>query len=417
MSEQHTIIVGGGVIGVCCAYELARRGSRVTLVERDRIGGAASFGNAGSIAPGHAPINRPGVVWQAMRWMLRPTSPIYIAPRADPALARWLWRFRSHCTERHRDYCMGVLGPLGHLSQALFDRMIDEERLSCDYRNEGYYEIYRTENGFTGGRAEALRQVPLGYDPRVLSGDEVREREPALAPHVRGAVWHTEGATCNPHTFVRELAARAEQRGAEIRTGVAVERVEVSRGRASGVVTAASETIEADTVLLATGVYSQQLLRDLGPGLPLQPAKGYHRDVSTADGESPGLTLSCLLAEDVIFCSPIDDFVRLAGTLEFSGLNHDLRRSRVDQLTRGAAKYFDRIGTGDTRSEWCGLRPCLPDGLPAVGWVPGVEGVFVANGHAMMGLTLGPITGRLVAESILDRRPSFEIGAMRPDRF
>jgi len=177
------------------------------------------------------------------------------------------------------------------------------------------------------------------------------------------------------------------------------------------------ETIEADTVLLATGVYSRRLLTDLGVDLPLQPAKGYHRDATPGDGSLPRLSVSLLLGESLIFCSPMGEFVRLAGTIEFSGLNHEIRRARLDQLTRGARNYFREVGEDGTRSEWCGLRPCLPDGLPAVGHVSGIEGLFLANGHAMMGLTLGPVTGELVAQSILDGKTSFDLGPLRAERF
>jgi D-amino-acid dehydrogenase len=118
-----------------------------------------------------------------------------------------------------------------------------------------------------------------------------------------------------------------------------------------------------------------------------------------------------------VFCSPIGEFVRFAGTLEFSGENHRIRRPRLEQLTRGAAQYMDGIGEAEALSEWCGLRPCTPDGLPVVGRVPGTLGAFVATGHAMLGLTLGPITGRLVAEFIIDGAPSMDVSLLSPARF
>ena len=146
--DQHTVVVGGGVVGVCCAYFLAKRGARVTVLERDQIGKAASFGNAGSIAPGHPPINKPGRVRQALKSLFHPLSPLYVAPRFDPALAKWLWSFSRTCTEEHVEFSMRTLAPLGHASRALFDELIQTEKLGCWFCRDGYYEIYLTERGF-----------------------------------------------------------------------------------------------------------------------------------------------------------------------------------------------------------------------------------------------------------------------------
>jgi D-amino-acid dehydrogenase len=416
MADHHTIIVGGGVIGISCAHELARRGSRVTVLERDEVAGAASYGNAGALAPGHGPINGPGRVVQALRSMLRPTSPLYVAPRVDPALIRWLWSFRAHCTARHVERSLEFFGPAGHRSAEAFRRNVREEGIDCAFRDQGFLDVYLSERGLREGQEEADGARRHGYDFPRLSGDEVREREPAFTSAVRGAIWIREGVTCDPHRYVTGLAARAEERGATIRAGVAVEEILVGGGRARGVRTGGGETLEADTVLLATGVYSQHLLRSLRLGLPLQAAKGYHRDTAPADGEALFVNTPCRLVENAIFCNPVGDFVRFAGTLEFSGVNHVLRRGRLEQLDRGARPYLRLPEGGEVRSEWCGLRPCLPDGLPAIGWV-GVEGLFVATGHAMMGLTLGPITAELAVETILDGHPSMDLQAVRPDRF
>lgn len=416
MAEHRTVVVGGGIIGVCCALELVRRGCPVTLLERGEIGGAASFGNAGSFFPGHLPINRPGVDGQALRWMLRGTSPIYFAPRVDPALWRWLWVFRRFCTEDHLQHSLRVLAPMGHRSMELARELVRDEGLRCDFREEGCFEVYVTAAGFESGRADAELLRPHGYDPKVMDGDAVREREPALSSAVLGAI-HYEGATCNPHRFVTELARRAAERGATILERTEVRELLVHEGRARGVRTADGTTVEADTVLLATGVYSRALQEKLGWRLPLQPAKGYHRDSRVESGGAPALRVPCLLGESLIFCTPLGDTVRFAGTLEFSGLNHRIRAPRLEQLHAGARRYFNEVGSGGITSEWCGLRPCLPDGLPAIGWAPSPRGLFVAGGHAMMGLTLGPVTGRLAAESILDDRPSFDLRPLRVDRF
>ena len=196
-----------------------------------------------------------------------------------------------------------------------------------------------------------------------------------------------------------------------------VKRVRVRGGRVEGVELADGDVVTADVVILAAGAHTVRLTRPLGLRLPLQPAKGYHRDYDPSDGATPSLRTACILGEASVFCGDLGGFVRFAGTLEFSGLNDRMRRSRLEQLTVTARQYLKGMGDFAPTSEWCGLRPCLPDGLPAIGPAPGIAGLFIATGHAMMGLTLGPVTGRLVAEYVLDGKPSLDLRALRAERF
>ena len=170
-------------------------------------------------------------------------------------------------------------------------------------------------------------------------------------------------------------------------------------------------------MVLATGAYSLELARKLGCRLPIQPGKGYHRDFEVGDGGAPPLAAAYLLSETSIFCTPMAGRVRFAGTMEFSGLNHRMRPARLAQLTTGAGQYLEGLGTRRMTSEWCGLRPCSPDGLPVVGPVPGQPKIFVATGHAMSGLTLGPVTGSLIADLVTGATPSVDIRPLEPARF
>jgi D-amino-acid dehydrogenase len=325
--------------------------------------------------------------------------------------------FSAHCTDVHLVRSMQTLGPLGHASRALFDELVDEERLDCHYRREGYYEIFLTEQGLESARREVELQRSFGYHPEELTGAELREREAVVREDIIGGVFFPEAATCDPHRFVLELADRARQHGAEFHTQTEVAELLVRNGHVSGVRTGDGDVVSGDRIVLAMGAYSPDLLRKLGCALPIQAGKGYHRDAAVDSGGMPPLRHTCMLGEASVFCTPMDGFVRFAGTLEFSGVNHRLRRARLEQLTKAASRYLSGVGEVEYRSEWCGLRPCLPDGLPAVGPAPGHPGVFVATGHAMLGLTLGPVTGRLVAEYLLDGAPTMDIRALDPGRF
>ncbi len=415
--DRHTIIVGGGVIGVCCAYYLAKRGARVTVLERGEIGRAASYGNAGCIAPGHAPINKPGRVRQALKSLFDPLSPLYVAPRPDPALGKWLWAFSRTCTDHHLQFSMGILAALGHVTRRLFDELVQTEKLDCGYRATGYYEVHLTDSGLSSGKREMAAMSGFGFHPQVLTGPALHECEPAIKQQVVGGIFHPEAATVNPYTFVLEMAKRAEVYGVKFCTGSEVAALRVKGDRIVGVQMQSGEVEEAESVVMAGGVYSRQLVRRLGISLPIQAAKGYHCDCEAVQGRPPLLGRACVLAENMVFCTPMNGFVRFAGTLEFSGVNHDIRRPRLEQLTNASRRYLSTMDNPIIRSEWCGLRPCLPDGLPAIGPVRSYSGLLIATGHAMAGLTLGPVTGKLISESILDGSPSIDVTALRPDRF
>ncbi len=418
MSGPRVVVVGGGVIGVCSAYYLARRGAEVVLLERQAIAAGASFGNAGTISAGHPPLNKPGRVRNALLQMGDPTSPLYLKPRWDPDLWRWLAEFARYCTWDHVEAAMKTMAPMGMDALDLFDRLVAEEDISCSYRTEGYLAVCRTQEGVADTRHEAAIIERYGYHPSTLTGDELRAFQPAFADDVVGGVYYPEARTMDPYRFVTALAERAGRAGVAVREGVRVDDVIVEGGAATGVRTQDGEVLGADAVVLATGPFSLKLSRRLGLRLPVQPGKGYHRDLPVGPGGAPALSIACVLHERSVFCTPLDGVVRFAGTMEFSGLNDVMRSERLDQLTTSARLYMPTLGDAEPVSEWCGLRPMAADGLPIVGGVPGVTGVVVATGHGMLGLTLGPVTGELVADQVLEGRSSRAYASgLSPTRF
>ncbi len=414
MNRAHTIVAGGGIVGVSAAYYLARRGHRVTLVEQHTIGSGCSFGNAGIIAIGHPPLPRPGLVKQVLKWMLDGGSPLYLPPRFDPQLVRWFWQFRRACTEEHFRYCMEVLAAMGREARACFEQIMGDEPMTCEYHREGWREVYSTEKGLARGRVEGELLAGYGFDVEVIDGDELRRRDPAFRDVVVGAVQFSESSFTDPYSFVTGLADRAQAHGAVLRTNAEIIEILQDGGQFSGVRLVSGERLEADTLVLAAGIWTTRLARSVGIRVPMQAGKGYHRNVTRP---APCPRVASVLAERHVAVTPMGNVLRLSGTVEFSGINDRLVPRRLERLTAAARHYLRGLGQSQTVSEWCGLRPCTADGLPVVGWAPGSPGVFVATGHARMGFTLGPVTGRLASECILDGEPSFDIGPLRVDRF
>ncbi len=404
------------MIGISCAYYLARGGARVVVLERERLGAGASWGNAGTATPGHPPLNKPGRVAQGIRQMLDPTSPLYIHPSWNPGLWRWLIGFARYCTEAHVERAVGIMAPLGMQSLSLFDELIVEERIECEYRREGYFDVCSTEAGLAEAQHEGSLIRAYGYEPESLDADELRRREPALGSHAIGAVFHPEASSMDPALFLERFAGATERHGVELRVGVDVTSVVTEGGRATGVSIAGGSVERADAVVLATGPVGLELAKRLGTRIPVQPGKGYHRDVPIGPNGAPRIRIACVLNEASVFCLPMETVVRFAGTMEFSGSNRVMRRPRLQQLTRAGRLYFPGIGTARPVSEWCGLRPMSVDGLPIVGPLAGVEGVSVATGHGMLGLTLAPVTGQMIANHVLGRGDA-RLDGLSPGRF
>jgi glycine/D-amino acid oxidase-like deaminating enzyme len=204
---------------------------------------------------------------------------------------------------------MRTLAPLGHTSRALFDELIETEKLRCWFCPGGYYEIYLRESGLEAARHEMRMLSAYGFHPELLRGAALREREPAITDHVVGGIFYPEAATIHPYQFVAEMAACAERHGAEFRSATPVAGFHILGGRAGGIELDNGEVVTADSVVLAAGSYSVPLLRQLGIHFPLQAAKSYHRDCESKPG-APHLTHACVLGERMVFCTPMDGFVR-----------------------------------------------------------------------------------------------------------
>jgi len=413
-SPEHIVIVGGGIVGACCAWELARAGVRVTLLESGEVGRKCSYGAAGVYSFGHLPIPQPGALMKGLKWMWRSDKPLYIPPRFDPRLISWLWRFRRACTPAALERAMAVTGDLSRMSVGLFEQLEDEHGVEYDLTRGGYFEVAVSEKGFAGVRAGAEITARHGVRAETLSGDDLRAEEPAFGPDLVGAAWYPESVSGDPYKLTVGIMDLAHRSGAEVRTGAPVRALTVDDGRVTGVRLENGEEIDASCVVLAAGVWSASLAEQVGLSLPMQAAKGYHADV---EHPAPRLNRGCVMKEAGMAAAPMNGVMRLGGTLEFSGVNEQKNPRRVAMLKAGAKRYFPTLPETPPRADWVGMRPCLPDGMPAIGWTKRAGGLLLATGHAMLGVTFGPATGRLVRELALGEPASIDLSRLSPDRF
>jgi len=404
-------VVGGGVIGLACADRFKQAGADTVVLERDRLGQATSAGNAGWVTPIlSTPVPGPGVLYRALRWMLDPASPLRIQPRLDLAFASWCLRFARNCTDKRFTAGARALLELNARTLALFDQL-RSEGVDFEMHQTGLVIATLSESELEKEWKLFTKLRQLGYAGRLdlLGGAEVRRLEPSLATTVVGGIYAADERHVRPETLTRALAQRLRTSGAELREGVLVTRV-VRSGSGWTVEVQNGEPVRADRVVVAAGVWTRHLLAELGSRLPLEGAKGY--SLTSANGHE--LQHAVMLHEAKVGCSPFAGGLRLAGTLELSGENLTLNRRRLNSIADAARRYFGFALAGSL--EWAGLRPLLPDGLPAIGRVPTADGVFVATGHAMLGVTLAPATAEALAPLVLEDRELPVLAPFRVDR-
>jgi D-amino-acid dehydrogenase len=410
----RAIVVGAGAPGLCAARELRAAGFHVTVVDGAVPGSGCSWGNAGLVTPSHfVPLAEASLLWKGLKWMLDPSSPFYLRPRLDFGLLAWLGRFAWAARRSNREAHTLVLRDLLIESRRRFDGLAD---LGFGFEARGLLMLHRSPEGKAGNDHEAELGQRLGLQPRRVAGAELEALEPGGLIRAGEAVLWPDDAHLDPARFTAALAEDAMAKG------VAFFHASVSGFAAEGATVKAVRTGEGDLAgdvfVLAAGSASPMLAKTLGLKLPMQPGKGYSFDV--APSRLP--RLPSILAEARVAVTPMGDRLRLAGTMELSGMDLSIARRRVEAIHRAPQDYLDLevppipepLQAG---RPWAGLRPCSPDGLPYLGPFRRYPNLHAATGHAMLGIGLAPITGVLVAEAAAGMKPTLPLEPFRPDRF
>jgi D-amino-acid dehydrogenase len=443
---KSILIIGGGVIGLSTAYYCARRGHRVTLIDRNpeqRDG--CSFGNAGMVVPSHfVPLAAPGMVALGLKWMWNPESPFYIKPRLNWELMSWAWKFMRAANARHVKRSAPLIRDLSFASRACFEELADEWKTGGRRGDEvertepgvnppphvGGYEpdagdfglvkkglvtLCKTQESLDHEAAFAKQANGLGVPAEVLDAKGVAKLDPDVTVDVAGGVYFPKDCHLSPNRFMAALKEQCDTLGVKFAWSTEGEAFIRQRTRISGVKTANGQ-ITTDEVVLAGGSWSPVIARELGLKLPMQAGKGYSLTLTTPR-ELP--QICSILSEARIAVTPMGGTLRFGGTMEIAGLNEDINPVRVQGIIKAVPKYYPKFTPDDFAGiqPWRGLRPCSPDGLPYLGRTAKFSNLTIATGHAMMGLSLGPITGKLVSEIITGENPSFDLTLLDPDRY
>ena len=417
MSAPQVAVVGAGVVGLACAWELRRRGADVVVLERAGVGGSVSRGNTGWVSPSLTyPLPAPGMVREGLRQLLTGGEAFVLRPSLDPAFVRWLWSFRRNCTSARFDAGIRALLALNRRTLELFDAYRDAG-VAFEMHTAGLVVAARTPGGLDLYRRTFQRLRELGYEGGSideLDAAALAALEPALDRARVGAGLHARvDRFVRPEQLTAGLAERLRADGVEIHEGCEVRTLARSDG--GWALETTSGPVAAQRLVVAAGLPTAPLLRRLGVRVPLMGARGYSVTIA-GRGTPPRHAL--YLAEAKLGLSPFDDGVRVAGVFELGASNDDISPAVGERLLAAARPYLagwqpDADGPAEA---WAGLRPATPDGLPLIGALPGLDDIYLATGHGMLGVTLAPATAELLAPLVLEGRAAAELTPFDPAR-
>jgi D-amino-acid dehydrogenase len=411
--EMRVLVLGAGLVGVSSAWYLSEDGHEVTVVDRQPgVALETSFANGGQISTSHAePWANPGTPWKALKWLGREDSPLLWRLRADPAQLAWGLRFLRECTPgRTRDNIIAILR-LALYSRGLLKQLRPALGLEYDQQERGILHFYTDAAEFEHAIPQAALMREYGCDRVVKTAAECLAIEPALAGStvpIVGGTYTADDESGDAHKFTQALAGRAATRGVTFRFGAGIAALLREGDRVAGVRLSNGEILTADACVVALGSYSSLLLRLLGIGIPVYPAKGYSATFPLAgDGGAPTVSLTDD-GHKIVF-SRLGDRLRVAGTAEFAGYDTSLNDVRCQALVRRTRAIFPRVATGEVEF-WAGLRPATPSNVPLIS-ATRLANLFLNTGHGTLGWTMACGTGKLLADLMAGRTPDIDPAA------
>jgi D-amino-acid dehydrogenase len=416
--EKHSdvLVIGGGIIGLACAYYLAKAGKNVRLLEQDAIGAdsAASYGNCGLVFISHlVPLCAPGTIRHEMTRRLQGGSPLYIKLAPDVKRFKWLLNFARKCNTKHMAYAIKARGNILQNSMELLVKLFKEEHLECDWEENGVLMVFKSRSEMQKYGKNNDLMKPYGLDAVSLVGDELFDLEPALHRDVYGAWFHKKDSHLRPDKLLSAWQQVLLKMGVAIEENCRLEEL-VAESRKIHHAETTGGIYTAGEYVLATGAWTPQLTDRLKLSLPVEPGKGYSLTMAR-----PAVcpAIPCYFSEPSVVATPWKGGFRLGGTMEFSGFNTDILARRVQNLITGANEYLKEPVGKPVMEEWVGMRPMVYDDLPIIDRAPNHANLVVATGHGMQGISMATSTGKLVMEIITGRRPHIDPTAFGIRRF
>ena len=411
---KNCIIIGGGIIGLSSAYYLQQEGHRVTVIDQSNMSAGASYVNAGYLSPSHIiPLAAPGVMKTGLKWMFNSASPLYIKPRINVDLIKWAWAFNKSCNSDHVNRAAPIIKDITVLSQDLYNDIKRTEGFTFHYDKKGLFMLCQTTKMLEEEIKMADLAKELGLEAKEVGLEDIKRMEPNAEINAIGGVYYKCDHHTTPNEFMKELKANLQKKGVQFCPNEKVLDVDLIDKKINTLITDRT-SYKADEIVLAAGSWSSFLSKKIGLKLLLQAGKGYRINTTAPTG----ITIPAIFAEAKSAVTPMNGFTRFAGTMEIAGIDHKVNIKRVRAISRAATQYYPNIKLTEEEinSAACGLRPVTPDGLPYIGRSDKCDNLTIATGHAMMGWSMATATGKLVQETIDNKKPSLSMELFNPDR-
>jgi len=413
----NVIIVGGGIIGLSSAYYLLQQGHQITIIDKTDMLDGCSYGNAGYVSPSHfVPLASPGIVKQGFKWMTNSKSPFYVQPRLSKSLLNWGMKFIKSATKEHVESSAIPLRDINLLSKQLYEDLCIVPGFSFHYANKGMLDFFKTEASAHHAEEMVSASNKLGLDAKFLNKQEVQAMEPGLNMDIKGAVYFKCDSHMYPNKLMKDMIAFLTNNGVTIKTREEIKSFIKEGSTIRGVRTNISEYF-GEHIVLAAGAWSGEIAANLNLNIPMVGGRGYSM---TFEDLPFKIHQPIILSEARVALTPMaENKIRFGGTMEITSTNTPPKMNRVKGILESVKKYFPDVEIPFPEKDkiWFGFRPCSADGLPYIGRVNKYKNLVIASGHAMLGLSLGPATGKLVSEIINNEPTSIDTKAFNPDRF
>lgn len=414
--KGKVVIIGGGIMGLASAYYLLKSGWKVTVLDKGDMTNNCSYGNAGMIVPSHfIPLAAPGMISKGIKWMFNSRSPFYVKPSLDFSLISWGLKFMKSATASHVEHSAPYLRDYHLFSRQLYQDLAQDPGFDFGLETKGILMLYKTEKAGEEEIHVGRDAQKLGLDVDILDKEQVQALEPHANLDVIGAVHYRCDAHLYPNALIPQLIRYVEKNGGEIKTNSGVTGFEIQNGEVKVVKTLAGD-VKGDLVVMTGGTWLPELAKLAGLTIPVMPGKGYS---FMEPNDAHKIIHPSLLIEARVAVTPMNGQVRFGGTMEIAPVNDKVNMNRVEGIVNSIPEYYSdlRIELPKAKDIWYGFRPCSPDGLPYLGYSKKLKNLIVAGGHGMMGVSLGPATGKIVAELADRSNTSVDISIYDPQRY
>ena len=410
MSSINIGIIGAGIQGVCNGLFLLKKGYDVTLFDRDEPGNAASYGNAGHFSPyASVPLNRPDVLLDVPAMLMSTRGPLALKWNYVPKMIPWFYNFLKNCTEKKMMHTAKYMHQILDLSLPAYDELFDDIDINGLIENKGILYVWNDQN-LKSRELEIKIREELGVKQKVLNKKEIHDLEPNLKPFYHGGVFYDYARHArDPKKILVKLFESFLSKGGKF---LKLNVQDLQFDDEKPVLKSETERFTFDKIVIACGAFSKKLTDKLSEKIPLDTERGYHVHFK---GYDHLITRPVVYSNRGFGMSPMDQGLRVVGTVEFGGLNNPLSKNRIKNLILNAQDMLD--GLPEHKDEWLGFRPTLPDFLPVIGQSKNYSNVFYCFGHHHLGWTLGAISGKIISKLVSNENTNLELSPYSSIRF